>query len=149
MNILVKWSDRCFMKLKIQCSIKKIGPWLYSVKWGFRYKRFLRILNLSRYTHDYVGVVKTHGLGFFLLAWISAVFKKNTVQYEMDWTVVRSVLGVSETRAIPRSTGMVTLVQSASSGGCCLVQDKFFREIVYIRILISHCTKWTVPNEMV
>ena len=37
----------------------------YSVKWGFRYKRFLRILNLSRYTHDYVGVVKTHGLGFF------------------------------------------------------------------------------------
>ena len=39
-------------------------PSEYSMKWEFWYKRFLRIMILSRHTHDYVGVVKIHGLGF-------------------------------------------------------------------------------------
>ena len=67
------------------------------------------------YTPDCAGVIKTHGLGFFppTIWWC---ILKNTVQYDMVWSVVRSVLVGSKSlrlRLVPYHVR--PHVQSASS----------------------------------
>ena len=88
-------------------SWKKIG--MEVISFLLQYDNFFpaetisKIMIFSGYTPDCAGVIKTNGLEF-IPSRIRCCVLKQTVQYEMVWPVVRSVLVGSENRAIPRST---------------------------------------------